>query len=121
MTGGSIGGPDCSAGALSTTALDICTDSSGFTLLLRVELLDVVLAFPGDDAEVGRSSSVLISTLPTTLALLPAHVDVERVELPDNAPVSRLTPRPGKVVVKCRSVEYSYRGMINMKQCRALL
>ena len=37
------------------------------------ECCEVVLAFPLDDAEAGRSSNVLISTVTTWLAPLPAH------------------------------------------------
>lgn len=43
--------------------------------LLPEEALDVVLAFPGEEAASGRSSREWMSTLAVVLASLPAHED----------------------------------------------
>lgn len=56
--------------ALAT--VDACVDSVALScpVLLTVEALDVVLAFPGEAAPFGRSKSVLISTLTAVSGLL---------------------------------------------------
>jgi hypothetical protein len=61
-------------GAGAVDAMDVWVEADAPSLdALLLEVLEVVLALPGDVAA-GRSSNVLISTLAIALATQPAHV-----------------------------------------------
>ena len=60
----SNGGPGSDAGVVAVVYVDACVDVVVLSLTaLLADVLDAVLALPGDDVEPGRSSREWISTL----------------------------------------------------------
>ncbi len=66
--GGSSGGPDKGTGVVAEEIVDVGAVSGSRFILLVDEVREAVLALPGEDAEGGRSSKVLMSTLAAWLA-----------------------------------------------------